>query len=458
MSNISNRPPILGIIGGAGVAATNLLMTKIEHAYTHAGAFRDSHHPEILCHQATQVPSRSLFLEGRGESFIPEYQRIAQQLERSGSTLIAMCCNTAHAAYQEVSASVNVPVINLINETILRVSKSSAQKIALLASEGCVLSGIYQHWFSVHCPEKTLVIVTPEQQAFVTLGIVNIKNAHRFSAIDASERPNQLFHTVIDQLYEQGCDGIIMGCTDIAVDFDAEKKSNILLFDSLGILVEILVEKLMGQLPGNANAMHFYNNLSATIQAPEETKNKAIDGSAIDRQFILDHSPNKNSLLDLGAGTGLLVNGLIDHFDRVVAVEKFPSFSRFIQNSDNLKIINNDLIFFDPSEKFSTVTIFACLNYFNFFEATAIYRKAWKALSDGGTLIVKHQMGVNDTVLINRVSKELGQYYFSQYRSLRDEMAMLSLIGFSEIRSFDIYPADYNLHSNTHYFAITATK
>ena len=454
---VSGRP-MLGIIGGAGVAATNLLQTRIEHAFTRAGAFRDAHHPEMLSIQATQVPSRSMYLEGRGESFVPEYQRIARQLEAAGASLIAMCCNTAHAAHADIAEAVGVPVLNLIDETVRRVASSPAQTIGLMASQGCVLSGIYQERFAVLCPGKVLVMLDPQQQAWVTRGIVNVKNVHRFALTDSPERPAHLFRGVIEQLRQQGCDGVILGCTDMAVDFDVDLDLGVCLFDSLSILADALVQALLAQLPGNGNAMFFYNGLSQRIQAADETKNKAKDGSAIDRAFILEHAVHRSSLLDLGAGTGLILNGLVDAFDTVTAVEKFPEFSRFIEPRRHLDVVNADLLAFEPVRTYSTVTIFACLNYFNFFEASAIYRKAWAALAPGGTLIVKHQMGVKDTVLVNRISEELGQYYFSQYRSLADELTMLALTGFEDLRSFDIYPADHNLHTNTHYYAITATK
>ena len=66
---------MLGIIGGNGVAATNRLLELIEEKYTRNGAFRDAHHPEMIVWQATQAPSRSMYLEGKGESFISDYVR-----------------------------------------------------------------------------------------------------------------------------------------------------------------------------------------------------------------------------------------------------------------------------------------------------------------------------------------------------------------------------------------------
>jgi aspartate racemase len=449
---------MLGIIGGAGVAATNLLQTRIEELFTLAGAFRDSHHPEILSFQATQAPSRSMYLEGNGESFVPQYQDIARQLELAGATLIAMCCNTAHANYADIANAVSVPFIHLINETTQRVAKSNVKKVGLIASHGCVISNIYQTKMTELCKDKELLIPSIEQQSLITKAIVNIKSSRRFSPTDSENRPRNTFQEVVNSFQNQGCDAIILGCTDIAVDFSVQNNHNMVYFDSLQILADSIFQKLMQQLPGNTNAMQFYNGLSSRIQVADETKNKTKDGSSIDIEFILSHATNKTSLLDLGSGTGLIINRLVSEFDNIVAVEKFPNFSKFIHHRDNLITINEDLLSFQPKYLSSTVTIFACLNYFNFYEASAIYRTAWHALLPGGKLIIKHQMGINETVVINRVSEDLGQYYFSQYRTLSDEKTMIALAGFKNILSFDIYPADFNPHTNTHYYAITADK
>ena len=105
------RPMIFGMIGGAGVAATNCFNNKLENKLTSVGAYRDQHHPEVICYQATNVPSRSMYFEGRGPSFIPGYIDIAKRLERFGADILFMNCNTAHAAFDEISSAVNIGFI-----------------------------------------------------------------------------------------------------------------------------------------------------------------------------------------------------------------------------------------------------------------------------------------------------------------------------------------------------------
>jgi len=443
----------IGIIGGAGVAATNLLLQRIEQNITRAGAFRDSHHPETFVCQATRSPSRSMYYEGRGRSFIPDYKLVAKSLESSGATLIAMCCNTAHAAFDEISSSVSVTFVDLVAETAELVKRTGCVKIGLIASDGCIESGVYQKHFQYGADGAEIVLPSEGLQRTVSKAIRNIKNIRRFASDESIHRPASLFNDVLRHLESLGCDAVILGCTDIAVDWDSGWNSKIKVFDSLDILASHLSREYINSLPGNSNAAQFYDKLSARIRIPSETRNRATDTSDLDVSFILKNSNDKSRLLDLGSGTGLLVNRLANSFTKVVAVEKYPELSKFIETRGNVSVITSDLLDLNATEIFSTVTIFATLNYFNLFEATKIYRLAFQALQSGGRLIVKHQMGIDETVSI-----ELDEYYFSEYRTLTEEIEIIKLAGFSNVQTTDIYPPQYNRYDNTHFFAIVADK
>ena len=153
--------PLIGIIGGNGVAATNKLLQLIEEFHTTNGAYRDAHHPEILAWYATDAPSRSMFLEGRGESFIPHYVDIGKKLKTCGATTLCMCCNTAHFALDELEKEIGLPFISLIEETTLIVKKHNYKKIGILASDGCVAHNLYGIQLEKQCPNAQ--IIYPEQ-------------------------------------------------------------------------------------------------------------------------------------------------------------------------------------------------------------------------------------------------------------------------------------------------------
>ncbi len=237
----------IGIIGGNGVAATNKLQELIEVELTRNGAFRDCHHPEMIIWQATKVPSRSMFLEGRGESFIPDYVDIAKKLKMCGADKIAMCCNTAHFAIDEISQKAKIEFINLVEQCVLKAKETGATNIGLMASDGCLKGLVYERYFKKHFQEAKIIYPDEEYQKLVTKGICNVKNIHRFDNINLQENPSNIFASVKKHLAKKGAQIVIAGCTDIRVGyFD---NSNI---DSLEMLKDLVIKEY-GENKNDAN-------------------------------------------------------------------------------------------------------------------------------------------------------------------------------------------------------------
>jgi HAD superfamily phosphoserine phosphatase-like hydrolase len=210
--------------------------------------------------------------------------------------------------------------------------------------------------------------------------------------------------------------------------------------------------------PGNRRIHEYYDHLSKTITDPLQTRNKAPDFSAFDIQFVRGFASPHKTLLDLGSGTGLLLNALPEHFHQVVAVEKYPEFARFIQPAPNLHLVIDDLLHFQSSQTFDVITLFGVMNYFNRQEALSIYAKVHRWLKPGGTLLIKHNMGTESDVTVDGFSEELQRRYFSNYRSLQHETELLTSLGFSIQNTVDIYPSEFNRWNNTHYYALVCTR
>lgn len=232
---------IVGVIGGAGVSATNKLNELLEEYYTKNGAFRDAHHPELIIWQATQVPSRSMYLEGKGESYIENYIDIAQKLKMCGANKLVMCCNTAHYAIDDISEKANIPFINLVKECVVKASLTGVKSIGLIASKGCLKGKVYERYFEKLCPKIKIIYPDEEYQTLVTKGICNVKNIHRFDSFISDDRPENIFEKVRQHLMSKGAEKIIMGCTDIRVDYYNEDD-----IDSLEVLKELIINEYKG--------------------------------------------------------------------------------------------------------------------------------------------------------------------------------------------------------------------
>jgi SAM-dependent methyltransferase len=205
----------------------------------------------------------------------------------------------------------------------------------------------------------------------------------------------------------------------------------------------------------NKQSIEFYQTLAENVDNAKVVKFSS-DYSHYDIDFIRNFSDKKESLLDLGSGTGLIVNNLTDDFKDIVAVELFEEFSNYI-NGDNITICNENLIDFFLNDSFGMITMFGTAHYFDEKESLKIYQNVFSMLKSNGIFILKNQFGINKTKTVNS-SKDLGDKYFAQYRFLHHEIERLKKIGFEGVFVHDIYPSEANRWSDTHYYALVCKK
>lgn len=228
----------IGVIGGNGVAATNRLCDMVERKITQDGAFRDAHHPEMIVWQATSVPSRSMFLEGRGPDWRPDYIRIAKEFKRLGCDLGCMCCNTAHYAVEEIEAESGLKFINLLEEVAKKCKESGEKCFELFCSDGARKFDIYGKVFRRIYPEAEIVYPSDERQRLVTKVICDVKNKSRFLSASNSESARNL----LCRLVQASGHPVIFGCTDIRVALNAEEPlPEKVSIDSLEVLADCIV-------------------------------------------------------------------------------------------------------------------------------------------------------------------------------------------------------------------------
>jgi predicted TPR repeat methyltransferase len=210
----------------------------------------------------------------------------------------------------------------------------------------------------------------------------------------------------------------------------------------------------------NKKALDFFCDMSLHSDKGAQSVKLAgaSDFTQYDTTFIMKYACKKTDLLDLGSGSGLIVNKLFDKVAFITAVEPFKGFTKYIVESNNIKIHNQTLLEFELDRQYDLITIFAVMHYFNEQEAIAVYEKYYPFLKSGGKLIVKNQFGVKEDVIVDGYSEEQKRNYFAHYRYIRKEEKILEKIGYKNIEVFDIYPPECNRWDNTHFYAIVAEK
>ncbi len=233
----------IGILGGAGVAASATLVQRIVDIVTDGGAQFDQEHPELILMQATQAPSRSLWLEGRGPSFVPAYVEAAQRLRIAGAGIVAMCCNTAHAARAEIMASAMVEIPDLISLSLrdaMVCAGNDRPNFGLLSSSGTRTAGLFRDALTHVAPQARLLEPDEELQEGINAGIVSVKRGHhRHGQFKPS--PGELFVTAADALCLQGAEVIILGCTEIPLAFPKDWRKTPVV-DTIDVLARTCIQ------------------------------------------------------------------------------------------------------------------------------------------------------------------------------------------------------------------------
>lgn len=201
---------VIGIIGGMGPLATADLFQKI---VLHTEAACDQEHLRVCIDSNTGIADRTAALLRGGADPVPEMVKSAQRLASIGAEVLIMPCNTAHNFYDEVAASVDLPVLHMIALTRDALKKKGVQCAGLLATDGTVQTGIYQRTFEKSGIELLTPDTADDQSAVMDI-IYNGVKAGDMTHDTAA------FRKTCENLLARGAEVLILGCTELPPAFD----------------------------------------------------------------------------------------------------------------------------------------------------------------------------------------------------------------------------------------------
>lgn len=220
---------ILGVLGGLGPLATVYFMDLVVKM---TEAKKDQDHISMIVLNHAAIPDRTDFiLDNTKPNPLPVMIEDAKKLQAAGADYVVMPCNTAHFFYEQIQKNIEVPMLNIIEETVKYAVHHTAniKKLGILATKGTISAGAYQNM----CRKYALDCVVPSlsDEASLMNLIYNQVKAGKEVNIDE-------FLKIIEHMKADGCDAVALGCTELSVinkDF-ALKRPDII--DSLEVLAE----------------------------------------------------------------------------------------------------------------------------------------------------------------------------------------------------------------------------
>lgn len=221
----------LGVIGGVGPLSTAYFM---EVLINKTDVKTDQEHIDMIVLNDCKIPDRTAYiLDNSKESPVGYMQEDAIKLQKYGCDVIVTPCNTAHFFIDELQSVVDVPIINMIEETALYLKSKNVCKVGIMATTGTVNTKLFQT--ALQNQGITPVIPNDENQANVMSIIYEQVKAGK--PIDLNK-----FKSVVGELRLDGCDKIILGCTELSV-LKKEYSLSDFYVDSLEVLAEVAIVK-----------------------------------------------------------------------------------------------------------------------------------------------------------------------------------------------------------------------
>lgn len=224
--------PIIGILAGMGPKSTApFLDLVIEQCQKQYGAKNDSDFPHIIIYS---LPTPFFVNKKIDDKKMKQaIQTGLQKLESTGVDLIAMPCNTAHRYFDFLKDSIRVPLLNIVDTTVTKLSKRS-KKGAILATRATIEANIYQS----RLLRNNFELAFKEQwQKEVDRLIQGVKKC------DKEEKLVQMVKKLEQSLKKEKVDTVIIACTDITKVL--KKMKGFVMIDSSEALAEETIKKYL---------------------------------------------------------------------------------------------------------------------------------------------------------------------------------------------------------------------
>ncbi|WP_373974836.1 aspartate/glutamate racemase family protein [Chitinibacter sp. SCUT-21] len=134
----------------------------------------------------------------------------AQQLQNMGADCIILCTNTMHIVADQICHGLAVPFLHIADATAQQIKNAQLSKIGLLGTRFTMERDFYIERLQSH--QLEILVPTAEERKLIDQIIFN-----ELCQGIITEQSKQIYRGVMHKLAAQGAEGIILGCTEIAL-------------------------------------------------------------------------------------------------------------------------------------------------------------------------------------------------------------------------------------------------
>lgn len=135
----------------------------------------------------------------------------AQTLEKGGADFVVICTNTMHKMADEVANAIHIPLLHIADAAAEQIKARKMHKIGLLGTRFTMEEGFYKDRLSTKYGLEVVIPPAAERE-IVHRVIYDELVLGKINPVSKTE-----YLRIIENLRQQGAEGIILGCTEIGL-------------------------------------------------------------------------------------------------------------------------------------------------------------------------------------------------------------------------------------------------
>ena len=191
----------IGILGGLGPESTVTYYNYITRKYYDLRG--DYAYPEIIIHSFNFQEFIDADFEQPGK-----VASAIEGLSQAGADFVVAACNTIHLVYEEVCKNISIPWVSIMDAVAERIQEDRIQKVALLGTVFTMGKDFYPKVFSKYNIET----VVPKATSHKVINDIIFGELVRAVITEESRR---IVLDIIEELHQDGAEGVILGCTEL---------------------------------------------------------------------------------------------------------------------------------------------------------------------------------------------------------------------------------------------------
>ncbi len=186
------------------------------------------HSARICMHSVDFAEIETLQHQGDWQATADILCDAARSIEAGGADFLMICTNTMHKVAPQIEAAISIPLLHIADATAERLQEDGIMRVGLLGTRFTMEQEFYKGRLS---ERYGIEVVVPDTAQRELVHDVIYSELCLGRVEDASRRA---YLAVIDELAQQGAQGVILGCTEIAM-LVAQRDTSVRLYDTTAI-------------------------------------------------------------------------------------------------------------------------------------------------------------------------------------------------------------------------------